>query len=419
MEVSIFSVVPFVLLLLSIAIAPFIPCLKWEKNYSKISLIFSSAIVLYYLTAGKNTVIFKTLEEYIMFISLIVSLFVISGGILIESNGSATPFGNTMILAAGALIANLVGTTGASMLLIRPFIKINEKRMTGFHVVFFIFIVSNIGGVLTPIGDPPLLLGYIKGIPFFWLIEKVFFKWLIAIVILLLIFYILDSINYKKKVQEIHIKEFKKKEKIKISGSFNFIYLAIVTGAVFITSPVFLREIIMLAATFISYKTTKKEIRLKNHFSFLPIKEVAWLFLGIFITMMPVLEILAHQSSGLNLISPSQFYLFTGILSAFLDNAPTYLTFLTGAMGVHGLDINSVSDLLIYIAGNDKIVIAISVSSVFFGAMTYIGNAPNFMVKSIAENQKIKMPGFFGYMFKFSVPVLIPLYIFIWWLFIS
>ena len=406
MEISRFSAIPFVLLLLSIAITPFIPKLKWDKNYYKVSIFFSAVVIIYYIDSGRNSAILKTLEEYVMFISLIASLFIIAGGILIEAGGSSGPFRNILLLAIGAAASNIIGTTGASMLLIRPFIKINKQRISGFHIIFFIFIVSNIGGVLTPVGDPPLLLGYLKGIPFFWLIDKVFFKWLIAIVILLAVFFIIDSINYRKHEQGIKRTFTCKKEKMKFSGLLNVIFLAIVTGSIFITGPLFLREIIMLSAAFISYKTTKKEVYVKNNFSFHSLKEVGWLFFGIFMTMMPVLELLAHNSAGLNLTSASQFYWFTGISSSFLDNAPAYLTFLTTAMGVNNMDINNAPDLLIFLSGNEKIVMSISVSSVFFGAMTYIGNAPNFMVKSIAESYNLKMPGFFRYMFRFSIPVL-------------
>jgi Na+/H+ antiporter NhaD/arsenite permease-like protein len=305
------------------------------------------------------------------------------------------------------------------MLLIRPFIKTNKIRITNFHIVFFIFIVANVGGALTPIGDPPLFLGYLKGIPFFWVIGKVFWKWLIALIVLLLLFFIFDMINFKKQPPEIEEREIKAKEKVTIAGLHNFVFLAIVIGSVFITSPLFLREAIMLLAAFASYKFTKKEIHQRNHFDFHPIKEVAWLFIGIFVTMTPALELLRTHSAGLGITSATQYYWFTGILSAFLDNAPTYLTFLTASMGLYGYDVNKLYDVLIFIGQHERHVIAISISAVFFGAMTYIGNGPNFMVKSIASHQNIETPGFFGYLFRFAIPILVPLYALIWWLFIA
>ncbi|HRJ86325.1 MAG TPA: sodium:proton antiporter, partial [Ignavibacteria bacterium] len=243
--------------------------------------------------------------------------------------------------------------------------------------------------------------------------------WLVVLSILLVIFYIADYINFKKAPPEIEEIERKAKEKIKIKGGMNFIFLAVIIGSVFISEPLFLREGIMLLTAFLSYKFTKKEIHQRNQFNFYPIKEVAWLFIGIFVTMTPALELLRLHSTDLGVTSPSQYYWFTGILSGFLDNAPTYLTFLTASMGIYGLDINNVQNVLAFIVEHEKHVVAISISAVFFGAMTYIGNGPNFMVKSIADNQNVETPGFFKYMYMFSIPILIPIYLLIWWLFIS
>ncbi|MEO8514904.1 MAG: sodium:proton antiporter [Ignavibacteria bacterium] len=418
MEPNIISVLPFIFLLLSIAVFPFIAPKFWHNNYHYVSLGLAFVTAVYYLLITKGWDLMHSAEEYIMFISILTALYVVSGGIFIDIKGLGTPLRNTVILAFGGVLANIIGTTGASMLLIRPFIKSNKLRITNFHIVFFIFIVSNVGGALTPIGDPPLFLGFLKGVPFFWIMDKVFFKWLIALIVLLIVFYIFDLINFKKAPEEIEEREKKAKEKILIKGSSNFIFLAVIIGSVFITEPIFLREGIMLFAAFLSYKLTRKEIHKQNHFNFHPIKEVAWLFIGIFITMTPALELLRVHSTELGISSPTQYYWFTGALSGFLDNAPTYLTFLTAAMGIYGLDVNNVQNVLSFIGAHEKHVVAISISAVFFGAMTYIGNGPNFMVKSIADNQNVETPGFFEYMYKFSLPILIPLYLLIWWLFI-
>ncbi len=419
MEPSIVSILPFIFLLLAIAVMPFAAPKFWHENYHWVSLGLGFITAAYYFLITKGWNVLHSVEEYVMFISLLTSLYIVSGGIFIDIKGLATPFRNVMLLAFGGLLANFIGTTGASMLLIRPFIKTNKLRVTDFHIVFFIFIVANVGGALTPIGDPPLFLGFLKGIPFFWIIDKVFLKWLTALIILLVIFYIYDYINFKKQPEEIEEKEIKAKEKLTIKGSFNFLFLAVIIASVFITKPVFLRESIMLLTAFLSYKLTNSEIHKRNHFNFQPIKEVAWLFIGIFVTMTPALELLRFHSSELGISSPTQYYWLTGSLSGFLDNAPTYLTFLSASMGLYGLDINNISNVLLFIASHEKHVLAISISSVFFGAMTYIGNGPNFMVKSIADHQNVETPGFFGYMLKFSIPILIPIYILIWLLFIA
>jgi Na+/H+ antiporter NhaD/arsenite permease-like protein len=418
MEVSIYSVLPFIILLLAIAVAPFINYLKWENNYHIVSVSLAAIIVVYYLSIGLGADLLHSLQEYIMFISLLASLYVVSGGVSIEFKGLSTPARNVFILAAGAILANVFGTTGASMLLIRPFINLNRIRISAYHIVFFIFIVSNTGGALTPIGDPPLFIGYLKGIPFFWIMDKVFFKWLITVGLLLIIFYFLDRKNFMKQADELEEKEKKEKTKIIIGGRRNIALLFIVIASVFITSPLFLREAVMLLTAVVSYKITSKDIHNRNKFSFHPIKEVAWLFIGIFVTMTPALYLLSKNASSISLTEPSHYYWLTGVLSAFLDNAPTYLTFLTAAMGSFGLNSEKVPDVIAFLASHEKYIVSISISAVFFGAMTYIGNGPNFMVKSIADQLKVKTPSFFGYMIKYSIPVLIPIYILIWLLFI-
>jgi Na+/H+ antiporter NhaD/arsenite permease-like protein len=419
MEVSIYSVLPFIILLLAIAVAPFINYLKWENNYHIISVGLAAVIIIYYLFIGLGAELLHSLQEYIMFISILASLYVVSGGVNIEFKGLSTPARNVFILGAGAVLANLFGTTGASMLLIRPYINLNRIRISPYHIVFFIFIVSNTGGALTPIGDPPLFIGYLKGIPFFWILDKVFFKWLLTVGLILIVFYFLDRKNFKKQADAIEEIEKKEKTRIVIGGKRNIALLVVVIVSVFITSPLFLREAIMLITAVVSYKITNKDIHRRNKFSFHPIKEVAWLFFGIFITMTPALYLLSKNASSLSLTEPSHYYWLTGLLSAFLDNAPTYLTFLTASMGSFGLNSDKIADVLTFLVSHEKYIVSISISAVFFGAMTYIGNGPNFMVKSIADQLKVKTPSFFGYMVKYSIPILIPIYILIWFLFIS
>ncbi|MEN3039794.1 MAG: sodium:proton antiporter, partial [Candidatus Kryptonium sp.] len=287
--------------------------------------------------------------------------------------------------------------------------------------MFFIFIVSNIGGMLTPIGDPPLFLGYLKGVPFFWVITRVWYIWLISVGLILLIFYIIDRYNYKKLPDEMEREIESKGEEAVVEGLHNVIFLLIILGAVFLKEPI--REIIMIASAVASYLTTKREIHERNDFNFIPIKEVAILFAGIFATMVPALDWLELNAEKLGITHPGQFFWGTGVLSSFLDNAPTYLNFLSAAFGLHGLNVDNpihMKAMLGLLSPNDlahlefshnfnvlpitpdswRYVQAISVSAVMFGAMTYIGNGPNFMVKSIAEQFRVKMPIFFGYMIK-------------------
>jgi Na+/H+ antiporter NhaD/arsenite permease-like protein len=411
---------PFIVLLLSIAVMPFLAGHWWEKNYGKYSIALALIIVVYYVFFKRDThSVTHTGIEYISFISLLTSLFVVSGGIFFKIKGKSTPIRNVITLLFGAISSNLFGTTGAAMLLIRPFINTNKYRLKPYHLVFFIFIVCNIGGSLTPIGDPPLFLGYLKGVPFFWIIKELWLYWLFTIVILLLIFYVIDKINYNKIKDSVKHKIEDEGEEIKFGGLYNIPLLFVIIGSVFITKPFFAREFIMLAVAVISYKSTPKKVHNLNKFTFEPIKEVALLFVGIFMTMMPVLEYLNQNSGNLGLTQPGQLYWAAGTLTSFLDNAPTYLNFFTLAMGSQKLSINNPAEVLLYLDSHKIYVIAISVSAVFFGAMTYIGNGPNFMVKSIADSKGIKMPSFFEYMYKYSIPVLLPVFFIIWLLFFS
>ena len=420
-------VLPFVVLLLLIATGPIFYRHFWERNYHKISILLGLLTVSYYLVFIND---FKSVEhsviEYISFIALLTSLFIASGSILIKVNFKAAPVSNVLFLLFGAVISNLIGTTGASMLLIRPFIKMNRDRMKPYLIIFFIFIVSNIGGALTPIGDPPLFLGFLRGVPFFWVIQNVFPIWIIGILLTLLVFFLFDISN-KNTAETVTEKG---KWLVELKGSKNLIYFAIIIIAVFIDPKVMswvpslsplpfgIREIIMFAVAFASFKSADLEILKANEFDFEPIKEVAYLFIGIFLTMIPALQLIAFESRVYShYLTQATFYWSTGVLSAVLDNAPTYLNFLSAAMGKFGLDINLAADVKHFVIVDEVYLRAISVSAVFFGAMTYIGNGPNFMVKSISERAGIEMPSFFTYIIKYSLPILLPVFVLIWLLF--
>lgn len=439
-HVNVWFVIPFLILLASIAIMPFLNRHWWEKNYPIVSYTLGIIVIIYYVLSLQNIPrVFLTAYEYISFISLIGSLFVVSGGIHIRIRGKSTPWANVALLGTGAVVANVLGTTGASMILIRPYLRMNRYRIRPYHVVFFIFIVSNIGGALTPIGDPPLFLGYLKGIPFFWIITRVSHIWALTLGILLLVFFAIDYFNYAKQKRSVqaaaaHVEE------PEVNGLHNIVFLAIIVGAVFIEKPVMVREIIMWSAALASLYTTRPDIHEKNEFNFLPIKEVAILFAGIFATMIPALDWLELNAEQLGVVTPAQYFWASGALSSFLDNAPTYLNFLSAAFGLHGANVDNVHHMqamlglasaeslglsnplkegaFLMTADTWKYVQAISLGAVFFGANTYIGNGPNFMVKSIAEQAKVECPSFFGYVFKYTIPVLIPTFAVVWYFFL-
>ena len=410
-------IIPFVLMLLSIALMPFIHLHWWENNYPKVAIGLGLFTATYYVAVlGQTGRLLDVGHEYFSFISLIGSLFIVAGGIHIRVRGEATPARNTLYLAIGGIIANLVGTTGASMLMIRPWIRMNNYRITAFPVVFFIFIVSNVGGALTPIGDPPLFLGYLKGVPFFWTSIHLWMPWIFMMSGLLLIFYVTDHFNFRRAPEVVRELE-TGYEKFKIEGKRNFYFIAIIIGAVFLPEP--WREIIMILAALGSWFATPKLIHKMNHFNFHPIKEVAWLFFGIFGTMIPALDYLELHSDALGVTTPIQFYAFTGVLSGMLDNAPTYLTFLAAALGQEGLKLGNPADVATFATSHTPILAAISLAAVFFGAATYIGNGPNFMVKAIAQHAKVSTPSFFGYILRYTLPILAPLLILTAWLFLT
>lgn len=434
-------VIPFVALLLMIATGPLFYEHFWHKNYPKIAMGLAILVVFYYLFVLDNVHgPVHAMAEYIQFIALLASLYIASGGILIEIDKKATPLANVSLLVIGAIISNLIGTTGASMLLIRPFIRLNKGNVQAYHIIFFIFMVSNIGGSLTPIGDPPLFLGFLKGIPFFWTLENNWPAWVFALTMLALTFYLIDR-KLGRAADDSEVEENSYSNKFTLLGTRNFWWLLIIICSVFLDPNViegvpaivydgqkfsFLREIIMLSVAFFSYRFADQKAIKGNEFNFEPIREVAFIFIGIFGTMMPALELVgnfAKSPEGAALITPNTLYWGTGILSGFLDNAPTYLNFLAAAMASEGASINNIEEVRNFAAngyGDSAFqLMAIAVASVFFGAMTYIGNGPNFMVKSIAEQSGVKMPSFFGYVIRFSLPILLPLLFLTWLIFFA
>ena len=405
-------ILPFAVLLGTIALAPLLAGKWWLKHYPKVAIGLGAITLCYYLFGlHAGTRVLHVAHEYVSFIALIGSLFVVSGGIHIGVKGEATPMTNVLFLLFGAVIANVLGTTGASMLLIRPWIRMNKYRITAHHIVFFIFIVSNIGGCLTPIGDPPLFLGYLKGVPFWWVAEHCWPMWAVGLGMLLAMFFVVDTLNFRRAPKAVREKE-TAQETWSFDGGANVFFLLVILGAVFINKPIFLREALMIGAAVGSYFTTRKSIHEANDFNFHHIQEVAILFIGIFATMIPALDWLELNAAKLGEPTPAFFFWGSGILSSALDNAPTYLSFLSALMGAtHDSDIHHL------IATNGISLIAISVGAVFFGAATYIGNGPNFMVKSIADQQKIHTPSFLGYVFKFTLPFMLPMLIVIWLMF--
>jgi Na+/H+ antiporter NhaD/arsenite permease-like protein len=393
---------PFVAMLLCIAVLPLAAPHFWESNLRKLGLsAFLGLPVLILYAVSHPAALVHTVEEYFSFIVLLASLFVVSGGILITGDIEATPRVNTAFLATGAALASVVGTTGASVVLIRPLLSTNQERRHVVHtVVFFIFMVSNTGGCLTPLGDPPLFLGYLRGVPFTWTL-RLWPHWLLVNGLLLLIYYLWDRRAYAREPGPAVARDLAQIRPLRMSGLGNVGLLVLVVASVAILpSPA--REIAMIVISAISLTTTAKTVHESNRFTFHPIAEVAALFAGIFLTMIPALEILHARGASLGVTTPRQFFWATGVLSSFLDNAPTYLTFLAVAQSL-GLrdDVVGVTH---------EVLAAISAGAVFMGANTYIGNGPNFMVRAIAEERGVRMPSFAGYML-YSGAVLIPCFV--------
>ena len=462
-------ILPFGILLAAIALGPLCFAAWRSKHYPKVAFGLAAVTLTYYL-AGLHAYapVIHVAHEYFSFIALIGSLYVVSGGIHINVKGEATPLVNVVFLLIGAVLANFLGTTGASMLLIRPWIRMNKYRVTAHHIVFFIFIVSNIGGCLTPIGDPPLFLGYLRGIPFWWVAEHCWPMWAVGVGVMLAMFYVVDRINFARAPRAVREKE-TKAEQWRFDGLINVFFLVVLIGTVFIDRPLLVREALMILTALASYLTTQKSVHEANHFNFHPIQEVAILFVGIFATMLPALAWLEGNAGSVLGQNPAAglFYWGCGTLSSVLDNAPTYLCFLSATFSsfvdhdvvaqvqhliqTGGADLSNVAGPhaehitntflalqryhgdhvlargvsteeieICFLLGNaafNKYILAISVGAVFFGANTYIGNGPNFMVKAIAEHQKIRTPDFLEFIFKYTLPFMLPMLLLVWWIF--
>lgn len=426
---SAWSMIPFGLMLLTIAVAPLLAEHWWESNKHKLTVaLFLGVPTAVCLIMGGmlHELEHQLFGDYVPFIILLLALYVVTGGIHLSGDIKATPWVNTSFLGLGWLLASIMGTTGAAMLLIRPLITTNQQREYKVHtILFFIALCANCGGLLTPLGDPPLFMLFLRGADFTWFMSM-WAPWLFTGAVLMAIYYVLDTIYYKKEHAHALQADHEQQVPLVFKGKHNLLYLVgIVLAVAFINSGTipemanphapmwlrYLREIVLLSLTFGSLYTTKRNVRYgMNKFSWAPIMEVAVLFLGIFTTMTPALAYLNANAASLGLDATWQFYYSTGLLSSFLDNTPTAVAFHSVATGltpdqmaVFGGDM---------MAGIPEILLkAICIGSVFFGAMTYIGNGPNFMVKAIAEENGIKMPSFFGYMLKFSLVVLLPVYI--------
>ncbi|MGI8982734.1 MAG: sodium:proton antiporter [Pirellulaceae bacterium] len=436
-ELPVLTVLPFVALLLCIAICPLFFAHWWEKNQNKgiivglLSIPLALVLILAIDPSWWHDLIEKV-KEYISFMILLGALYIISGGIYVKGSLNGTPLANTGILALGAVIASIIGTTGASVLLIRPLLRANRTRVNKAHiVVLFIFIVSNCGGLLTPLGDPPLFLGFLKGVPFEWTLQ-LWPQWLLVNLLLLVIFNVWDQLMFAKEEKEragSQLEEVMKHEPIGVQGMLNFAFLAGIVATIYFTGrltqgdPKYwgISEAVMAVIAVAAYFTTAKENRENNKFTFAPIIEVAVLFIGIFITMAPALQILNSWGRqerdvlgfAFGMSEPWQFFWASGLLSSFLDNAPTYLTFAATASGMQGIPVGEgpyLKELVEGAKAAPQLLVAISCGSVFMGANTYIGNGPNFMVKAIAEENGVKMPSFFGYL-AYSGFILIPIFV--------
>ncbi len=424
---SLFWAVPFAGMVLSLAVLP-LAAPRWfhhERNKALVAVAWSVPVLVLLLVVRRGTgqhALLETIEEYVAFVVLLGSLFTISGGMYLTGNLLGTPRSNVAFLAVGALLANLIGTTGAACLLIRPILRANvERRYVQHTAVFTIMIVANVGGLLTPLGDPPLFLGFLGGIDFFWTL-RLLPQWLVAVGLTLAIYYVIDRRFYARETPVSREEDVEDYVPLGMAGKLNLLFLAGVIGAVLLSDPLreigavihfpFVREAIMITMAALSLRVGAKEPRRWNQFTWAPIVEVAVVFAGIFATMIPALAILESRGHELGLTQPWQYFWLTGLLSSFLDNAPTYLTFTSLAQGTLG--ISDLPGLMSTVASPGGVapaafLAAISCGAVFMGANSYIGNAPNFMVRSIAEHTNVRMPSFFGYM-GYSAAVLLPVF---------
>jgi Na+/H+ antiporter NhaD/arsenite permease-like protein len=395
---------PFGILLLAIALGPLIAQHHWERHYHKLCIVLAGVVCLYHLfRVDEAARVIHAAIDYATFMVVVGSLFVVSGGIHLRIKAPSSPVRNTLFLFFGSVLANLIGTIGASMLLIRPWIAMNRGRIAPMHIALFIFLVSNIGGALLPAG-PPLILGFLKGVPFAWTLQHCWRQWMMMVGIVLLVFFVLDSVNLRTSRKSAHEKD---PTPWACDGAHNFIFLFAILAAL-IAVPAGWREPLVILTALGSYLGTPRRIHEANNFNLAPLREVGWLFLGIFGTIIPVLEFMELSAGRLGLNSDLAFFWATGLLSALLDNAPTYLAFFAAALGRYGLDVNNLSHVAKLVSENGCELVAISLGATFFGALTYIGNAPNLLVKTIAEHARVPTPSFIGYIWKFALPILVP-----------
>ncbi|NJN63615.1 MAG: sodium:proton antiporter [Acidobacteria bacterium] len=436
-ELGLLWTVPFVGILLSIALFPLLAPSFWHHHYPKVSLAWSLLLAvpfLYFYGADAwHAILHIYLIDYVPFIILLWGLFTVAGGIVVRGSLAGTPVVNTILLFIGTALASWIGTTGAAMVLIRPVLRANATRKNKQHVVvFFIFLVANVGGSLTPLGDPPLFLGFLHSVPFFWTTGALLMPLLITAAVLLVLFFLVDSWMYRKEGVAASV-EPEAKQPLGVAGLHNLVFLLGIIGAVLMSgvwkagevnvigTPVaiqnLVRDALIIVMGVLSLVTTARVLRRENGFSWGPIAEVAYLFAGIFMTIIPALEILKAGENGAlaavirSVQEPWQYFWVTGALSSFLDNAPTYLTFFNTALGSFYPGVPESAAVTRLIAEHPQHLLAISAGAVYMGANTYIGNAPNFMVKSIAEEAGVEMPSFFGYIVRWSAPILLPTFV--------
>jgi len=442
-QLPLWSAIPFAGILLSIALFPLLAPQFWHHHYPRISLAWGVLLTVPFVWAWRGEAVHEILHvalaDYLPFLILLGTLFTIGGGIYVRGSLRGTPAVNTAILAVGTALASWIGTTGAAMVLIRPLLRANAHRRSKTHtVVFFMFLVANIGGSLTPLGDPPLFLGFLRGVPFFWTFH-LGAEMMFVSALLLAIYFAVDSLLWRREEPQVRSWRPETQERLGIEGAHNLLFLLGVLAAVIVSGvwhpgevtvlgvhigiQNLVRDAVMVALLLGSWLTTSRATHAKNGYTWGPIKEVAILFAAIFATIIPVLAMLRAGEAGAmaglirSVKTPAQFFWATGALSSFLDNAPTYLTFLTTALGRFHPGLPERDAIHRLLAEGPHYLAAISTGAVFMGANTYLGNAPNFMVKSIAEESGVEMPSFFGYILSYVVPFLLPVFLLVTWVF--